>query len=230
MKQTCYKLFKSKQWDIIWLIVGYVLVVVGAIHDWSGSFQLIWLTSLIGGFLGLTIVLSFANQKGKLGSGLGVIGACFDSYNYYNFGLLGNVFVGVYCAILYAKGFFTLGKELKVTKFTRLNLLVSVILAVCGAVVLYFFANTILPEGAPVWVLALNIIVFVVQVVSQYLMVEGKAVSWIGWILANFINIALNGYMVYTGQPGALIYLAMTVMYQLNSFKAAFLWFGYGEE
>jgi hypothetical protein len=230
MKETFYKLFKSKKWDTGWLIVGFAIVILSAIHDWAGELQLVWVTSLIGGFLGMTIVLLFANQKGKAGSGLGVVGACFDSFNYYNYGLLGNVFVGIYCGILYLRGFFTLGKELKVTKVTKLNLIICIILGIAGGVLLFFFAKTILPEGAPIWVIVLNIAIFIVQVVSQYLMVEGKAVSWIGWIIANFMNIALNGYAVSIGTSGAMIYLAMTIMYQLNSFKAAFLWFGYGEE
>jgi hypothetical protein len=230
MKHAIYKLVKSRQWDIGWLILGFSVVIASAVHDWPGKLQLVWTTSLIGGFLGMTIVLLFANQRGKAGSGLGVIGAGFDTFNYYNYGALGNVFVGVYCGLLYLKGFFTLGREIKVTRFTRLNLYIALALAVAGGVVLYFFASTILPEDAPIWVIVLNIAIFIVQVISQYLMVEGKAVSWLGWILANFMNIALNGYFVYIGTAGALIYLAMTVMYQLNSFKAAFLWYGYGEE
>ncbi|MDR1450138.1 MAG: nicotinamide mononucleotide transporter family protein [Propionibacteriaceae bacterium] len=230
MKHSIYKLVKSRQWDVGWLILGFALVIVSAVHDWPGQIQAVWATSLIGGFLGMTIVLLFANQKGKLGSGLGVVGAGFDTFNYYNYGALGNVFVGVYCGLLYLKGFFTLGKDIKVTKTTNLNLVIALGLAVVGGVVLYFFADTILPEGAPLWVLVLNVAIFLVQVISQYLMVEGKAISWIGWIIANFMNIALNGYFVSIGTSGALIYLAMTVMYQLNSFKAAFLWYGYGEE
>jgi nicotinamide riboside transporter PnuC len=238
MTQFFYKIFKSKQWDVIWLVVGIALVLIGTYNSikiegffTEGVFNVTIVTSCVGGILGMVIVLLFANQKGKLGGGLGVIGAGLDTFNYYRFGLLGNVCVGIYCAVLYAKGFLTTGKKLEVTKVTRLNLVVSIVLAVLGAVVLYFFAGTIQPEGAPIWVLVLNIAVFVVQVVSQYLMVEGKAISWIGWILANFINIALNGYIVSQGAtPEALNYLFMTVMYQLNSFKAAFLWFGYGEE
>lgn len=230
VKNFAYKILKSKQWDISWLIAGFTIVILSAIHDWTGKIELVWFTSLIGGFLGMTIVLLFANQKGRLGAGLGVIGAGFDSFNYYNYGLLGNVFVGVYCALLYLKGFFTIGKEIKVTQFTRLNLIVAIVLAVAGGIVLYFFAHTILPEDAPLWVIALNILIFIVQVVAQYLMVEGKAISWFGWIIANFMNIALNGYAVYIGTSGALIYLAMTVMYLLNSFKATILWYGFGEE
>jgi hypothetical protein len=230
MKETWYKLFKSKKWDTGWLIVGFTIVILSALHDWAGSIEVVWVTSLIGGFLGMTVVLLFANQKGKAGSGLGVLGAGFDSFNYYNYGLLGNVFVGIYCGVLYLRGFFTLGKELAVTKFTRMNLIICVILGLAGGAILFFFAGKILPEGAPAWVIVFNIAIFIVQVVAQYLMVEGKAVSWIGWIIANFMNIGLNGYEVYIGQSGALIYLAMTVMYQLNSFKAAFLWYGYGEE
>jgi hypothetical protein len=238
MKQVFYKIFKSRQWDISWLVVGIILVLIGTYNSikvegffTDGVFNVTIVTSCVGGILGMIIVQLFANQKGRLGSGLGVIGAGLDTFNYYKFGLLGNVFVGVYCAILYFKGFVTIKQKLEVTKLTKLNLIVSLILAVFGAVVLYFFAGTILPEGAPIWVLVLNIVIFVVQVVSQYLMVEGKAISWIGWIVANFINIALNGYVVSQGlTPEALNYLFMTIMYQLNSFKAAFLWFGYGEE
>ena len=231
MKSTLYKILKSKTWDIIWLIVGIVLVLWSAYYSYEGSVNLLLVTSCVGGILGLVIVNLFANQKGKIASALGVVGAGFDTFNNYKFGLLGNVFVGVYCGILYLKGYFTLDKEIEVTKVTRSNLYISVIISLVGAIVLYFYSGTILPENAPLWVIVLNIAVFLVQVISQYLMVEGKAVSWLGWILANFINIILQVYIIFqVNEPAAMIYLAMTIMYQLNSFKAAILWYGYGEE
>ncbi|WP_152392764.1 nicotinamide mononucleotide transporter [Paenibacillus guangzhouensis] len=231
MKQGIYKVLKSKTWDTCWLILGIVLVIASTYYSYSGTFDLLLVTSFIGGILGMVIVLLFANQYGKTASGLGVVGAIFDTFNNFKYGLLGNVFVGIYCAALYAKGFLTMGKEIEVTKVTKSNLYISAIIALVGSVVLYFYGGTILPADAPLWVIVFNVLVFLVQVISQYLMVEGKAISWIGWILANFINLALQIYVIVQGNsPTAMIYLSMTIMFQLNSIKAAILWYGYGEE
>lgn len=231
MGRTVYRVLKSRLWDIIWLTVGIVLVTLSTIYSYTGVINLLLVTSFIGGIMGMIVVNLFANQKGKIASALGVVGACLDTFNNYRFGLLGNVFVGIYCGLLYLKGFFTLDQEIKVTKITKSNLIISAVICLVGGVILYFCSASILPDNAPLWVLALNIAVFLVQVISQYLMVEGKAVSWFGWILANIINILLQLYLVLVvGQMEALIYLAMTGMYLLNSIKATILWYGYGEE
>lgn len=137
------------------------------------------------------------------------------------------MFVGIYCAILYSFGLFTLDKKIKVTKVTKTNLYVSGCIAILGAIVIMIFGSSILPEGAPFWIIILNISVFIVQVLSQYLMVEGKAISYWGWILANFINMALFLYsMLVAHESSAAIYLALTIMYQLNSIKGIFIWYG----
>jgi nicotinamide riboside transporter PnuC len=233
MKNQLYKMFKSKTWDIGWLVVG-IATVLGATYisaTGEDGVGVTTITSCVGGILGMIIVQLYANGKAKLGNGMGVIGAGFDTFNNFQFGAIGNVLVGVYCACLYAKSFFTTGKEIVVSKVTNMNLIISGIITVAGCLVIWQFGDTILPEDVPGWVVGLNVAIFIVQVISQYLMVEGKAISWIGWIIANVINIIIFLYTFLSGvSPEALVYFCMTVMYLLNSIKAAFLWYGFNEE
>lgn len=227
MKNTIEKIFLSKVWDISWITVGIILVSLSTYYSYLQDQEVyLLITSFLGGVIGLLVVNFYAKGRGRLGSGLGVFGACFDTFNNYQFGLLGNVFVGIYCAILYAKGFFTLGKKIKVTNITKTNLYVSTLIAIVGAVVIIFFGSSILPDNAPMWVIIMNIMVFIIQVLSQYLMVEGKAISWFGWIIANFINIALFLYSIIVAhESSAAIYLCLNIMYQLNSVKGILTWY-----
>jgi len=230
MSKKIYHILNSKLWDTVWLATGIILVTISTILSSKGNVNLVTITSFVGSIVGMTVVLLLANQTGKLATGLGILGALLDTFNNYKFGLSGMMLVGIYAFFLYLKGFLTMGKQIKVTKVTKYNLIVSAIIAIGGALILYFFGGTILPVNAPGWVMTANILVFIIQVVSQYLMVEGKAVGWVGFCIINIINLFLQGYIIISGaNPTAIIYFVMTVMFLLNSIKAVVLWYGYGE-
>ncbi len=231
MKNSIYRLLNSRIWDICWIITGVILVTISTIYTYSGVFDILLITSFIGSIVGMITVNLLANKTGRLATGIGIIGTCLDAFNHYNYGLSGNVLVAIYSCIIYIKGFFTLGKEIKVTKFSKKNLCICVIICVVGVLILDYYGQSILPENAPLWVLVFNILVFLVQIISQYLMVEGKIIAWFGFIIANILNISLQFYMAFVGgQQETLIYLAMTVMYFLNNIKAIALWCGFKEE
>lgn len=231
MNKSIYKLLSSRVWDICWLITGIILVIISTVYTYDGIINILLVTSFVGSIVGMLTVNLLANKTGKLASGIGMAGACLDAFNHYNYGLSGNVLVAIYCGAVYLKGFLTLDKKIKVTKFSKKNLYVCGIICLLGVVILYFYGSSILPEHAPIWVLVFNIAVFLVQIISQYLMIEGKAIAWFGWILANVLNISLQIYMAFVGgEPETLIYLAMTIMYLLNSIKAVLVWYGFKKE
>ncbi|MGX7013411.1 nicotinamide mononucleotide transporter [Vagococcus silagei] len=230
MKQTVHKVLKSKEWDIGWISIGILLVIISTVISAKGNITLTTVTSFVGSIVGMTVVLLLANQTGKFATGLGIVGALLDTFNNYKFGLSGMMLVGIYAFFLYLKGFLTMGKKIEVTKVTKANLYISGAIAIGGGLLLYFFGSSILPKDAPQWVILANILVFIVQVVSQYLMVDGKAIGWLGFCLINVINLFLQFYIFISGSnPTALIYLAMTFMFLLNSIKALVLWYGFGE-
>ncbi|MGX2946315.1 nicotinamide mononucleotide transporter [Enterococcus alishanensis] len=225
-----HSLLNSKQWDIGWISLGIILVIISTIISSNGNITLATVTSFLGSIIGMTVVLLLANQSGKFATGLGVVGALFDTFNNYMFGLSGMMFVGIYAFFIYLKGFFSLGKQIAVTKVTKSNLIVSLCIAVAGGILLLTYGSTILPNNAPQWVIYCNALVFIIQVVSQYLMVEGKAIGWVGFTVINVINLCLQSYVYISGaNPAALVYLAMTFMFLLNSVKALVLWYGFGE-
>lgn len=230
MKQGLHKVLKSKQWDAAWITIGIILVIISTVMTSKGNITLTTVTSFVGSIVGMTVVLLLANQTGKFATGLGVIGALLDTFNNYKFGLSGMMLVGIYAFFLYLKGFLTMDKKIEVTKVSRKNLYISATIGVGGGLLLYFFGSTILPNNAPQWVIMANVLVFIVQVISQYLMVEGKAIGWLGFCIINVINLFLQFYIFFSGaNPQALIYLVMTFMFLLNSIKALVLWYGYGE-
>ena len=225
-----YTILKSKQWDRCWIALGVILVTISAVISSNGVLTLTTMTSFLGSILGMTVVLLLANQSGKLGTGLGIVGALFDTFNNYMFGLSGMMFVGIYAFFIYLKGFLSIDKQITVTKLTKANLWAAFFIAMAGGLILVCYGSTILPSDAPSWVVYSNILVFILQVVSQYLMVEGKAISWLGFIIINLINVCLQAYIYFSGaNPTALIYLAMTLMFLLISLKAFVLWYGFGE-
>ncbi len=231
MKNSVYKLLSSRVWDICWLITGIILVIISTVYTYDGTVNILLITSFAGSIVGMLTVNLLANKTGKLASGIGMAGACLDAFNHYNYGLSGNVLVAIYCGAVYLKGFLTLDKKIKVTKFSKKNLYVCSVICLLGVVILCFYGSSILPENAPLWVLVVNIAVFLVQIISQYLMIEGKAIAWFGWILANVLNISLQIYMAFVGgEPETLIYLAMTIMYLLNAIKAVLVWYGSKKE
>ena len=226
-----YKLLTSRVWDVCWLTTGILLVTLGTIFTFDGTIDVTFVTLFLGSIVLMITVLLMANQKGRIGSAFGVVGMCLDTFNNYQLGIPGNVLVSIYNCVLYIKGFFTLGKKIKVTKFSKSNMYVSGIICILGVVILYFFGSSILPENAPLWVIIFNVVVFLDQVIAQYLTISGKAAAWVCWILANAINISLQLYLVIVeGQQQALIYSAMAFMNLLNSIKALIVWCAYKEE
>ncbi|MDR2842147.1 MAG: nicotinamide mononucleotide transporter family protein [Spirochaetaceae bacterium] len=230
MKNLIYKIFSGKLWDVCWLIAGIALVALSAYLGFDGL-NTVFFTSSIGGVVGMIVVQLFANKHGKAGSAIGVAGACLDTFNYKSFGVLANVLIGIYCGILYIIGFFTLDKEITVTKATGKNLIISIILSIAGVAIILKFGRGFFGEDVAYWIFLLSIPAFLFQIIGQYLMIEGKAFCWIFWILANVANMTIQAYLYLSGtETMALVYFAMTFMYTLNAIKAMVLWYGFGEK
>ncbi|MDR3116791.1 MAG: nicotinamide mononucleotide transporter family protein [Bifidobacteriaceae bacterium] len=216
--------FKSRLWDVCWLGAGSLAILISTTVNFSG-FSILLFTSFIGSILGLVIVLSMANLKGKFGSTLGVIGAGFDCYNNFNYGIMAQALLVIYTGLTYIFGFFTLGRKMSIKQTNFLDILVSSIAAVLGLTILYFFGSSILPLEAPNWIFYLSCFCFLIQVVAQYLMITGKVFSWYIWVLANIINIIIYASLYFLHlEPMAVFYMILTTMYLLNSIKAIFVW------
>ncbi|MDR2748906.1 MAG: nicotinamide mononucleotide transporter family protein [Bifidobacteriaceae bacterium] len=228
--KTLVSLFSSKIWDRLWLAAGILAIIVSSILTFEG-FSLLFFTSLIGSILGLIIVLAMANLKGKFGSGLGVIGACFDGFNNFSYGIMAQFLMAIYAGATYLIGFFTLNKKIRVTSANFNNVLISSFVGVLGIIILYFFGFSIIPLDTPNWIFYITVVAFILQVVAQYLLISGKAASWYLWIAANVLNIIVySGLYFLQLEPQAVFYLIMTIMYLLNSIKAVFVWLYTGDD
>ncbi|MDR3152432.1 MAG: nicotinamide mononucleotide transporter family protein [Bifidobacteriaceae bacterium] len=222
--------FRSRLWDVCWLGAGILAILISTIVNFSG-FSILLFTSFIGSILGLIIVQSMANLKGRFGSILGVIGAGFDCYNNFNFGIMSQALLVIYTGLTYIFGFFTLGRKISVKRTNSLDILVSFLVAVLGLVILSFFGLSILPPKAPSWIFYLSCFCFLIQVVAQYLMITGKVFSWYIWVVANIINIIIYASLYFLHlEPMAVFYMILTFMYLLNSIKAIFVWSPSGAE
>ncbi|MDR2799290.1 MAG: nicotinamide mononucleotide transporter family protein [Bifidobacteriaceae bacterium] len=216
--------FSSRIWDRVWLVSGILAIIISSYFTFE-EFNLLFFTSFIGSILGLIIVQAMANLKGKFGSGLGVIGACFDGFNNFSYGIMAQALLAVYAGATYIIGFFTLNKKIKVSSANMNNVLISASVGVLGIIIIYFFGQGLLPLETPDSIFYITVLSFILQVVGQYLMISGKALSWYFWILANILNIVVYSALFFLNlEPQAIFYLIMTVMYLLNSIKATFIW------
>ncbi|MDR3127855.1 MAG: nicotinamide mononucleotide transporter family protein [Bifidobacteriaceae bacterium] len=224
------KLFTSRIWDYLWLYIGIILILFFSIIDFT-TWNVLWFTSTIGSVLGLVIVQAMANLKGKFGSALGVLGAVLDGFNNYNYGIMAQVLLVIYTGFTYIVGFFTLQKRIKVSQTNISNLIVSLTVGLIGIMILYFFGTGLLPANTPIYVFAITVLSFIIQVVAQYLMIKGKSLSWFLWTAANILNIFVYGELYFLKlEPMAIFYLIMTIMYLLNSIKAIFVWYSESEK
>ncbi|MDO4730781.1 MAG: nicotinamide mononucleotide transporter [Clostridia bacterium] len=250
----------SKAWDIIWLACGWgTLITVsilsfdpkagvgmpGSADDhYTETMNWVWfIVTLIGAILAPLIVNLMANQKVRLGSGIGVVGAGLDVANYWNMGIIGSVMTAVWAFITYVKGFISSGKqkgEFKAAKTSKKDLIVCGTVALIGcavAVILYFapasmFAGTFMEDNViniqndPMWIKICNIILIVSMMISQYLLTAGNASAWFAWIITNILQIITAGYVAFgSAETGNPAYFIVGLMFIINTVKGCVMWY-----
>lgn len=238
------KVMGSKAWDIIWLACGWGALIIATllpIIQGQASFDIWTAINLVGAILAPLIVNLMANQKIKLGSGIGIIGAGLDVANYFRLGIMGSVMTAIWAFITYIKGFITFGKqtgEFKASKTSKKDLITCAVVAVIGCAIvvwLYYIANPAsLPDFIssqvagmqkdPTWFQICNILLIVSMMVSQYLLTAGNASAWFAWIVTNAFQVITTAYSAFAlGQGPA--YFVVSIMFVFNTIKGCVMWY-----
>ena len=264
MLQKMKKIMGSKLWDIIWLICGWsILITVSSLSfdpnagvamvseaEQSSVIRMNWIwfiVTLVGAVLAPLIVNFMANQKVKIGSGLGIIGAGLDVANYWHMGIIGSVMTAVWAFITYIKAFISFSKKssgddgkFQAAKTSKKDLIVCGAVALIGctvAVTLYFApvslfagsfmeANIMSIQGDPMWIKICNIILIVSMMISQYLLTAGNSSAWFAWIVTNILQIITAGYAAFgTGEMGNPAYFIVGIMFIINTVKGCVMWY-----
>lgn len=229
------KILGSKAWDIVWITCGEAALLYcvykNYVDNYAGQSKSAWDWFLlfivgIGSILAPLIVNLMANQKAKLATGLGTIGAVLDAINYFSLGIVGSCVTAVWAFITYLKGFITYRKKsLEVSKVSRKNLIISLVVAIVGSVIAFFLGGY-MTSADPVWFKICNILLIFSMLISQYLLIEGNSASWFAWIVTNVFQIITTAYPAFVLHNSASLgYFVVSIMFIINSVKGAVLWY-----
>jgi len=142
------KVFQSKYYDLVWLIIFYLILVFVGIGSWpfvdGAKFDLfsfiVWLSVILGSAIGAFGVLSFANRLGWIGSIIAIIGSLLDAFNNLVMGLLANTIYSISVILICILGLVTYSKnkkeKIQVGKMQKSNFIISIVLGVLGVLIL----------------------------------------------------------------------------------------------
>lgn len=212
-----------KKFQGIWLTTGVLLGIY--ITDFTQWSNVIFFVTYV---LGLLCVTSLADRSPKSGNFLGLasnVGEVFTNFTFGNFGL---AFAGIYYGITHILGLFTWTKKenqdndgrIKTEKMNTASLLLTGLFIVGGIILMMRFGGLfgITKEGNVLFYY-LNIIAFVVGIISQLLMILRKPISWWGWFITNFIWFYLDF------ASGNTWFAVRDVFYQINVALAIYAWY-----
>ena len=110
--------------------------------------------------------------------------------------------------------------KIDITKSNKEQLIFTIAFFIFG-MILIFFAGPLLGfsiEEMGIWKYSFNILTFAISITSQYLMIMGKSISWLGWGSSNFVNFGLNL------TAGNYWFMIRDVIYQLNAIAGFYQW------
>lgn len=212
-----------KKFQGIWLTTGVLLGIY--ITDFTQWSNVIFFVTYV---LGLLCVTSLADRSPKSGNFLGLasnVGEVFTNFTFGNFGL---AFAGIYYGITHILGLFTWTKKenqdddgrIKTEKMNTASLLLTGLFILGGIILMMRFGGLFgIEKGSEPLFYYLNIIAFVVGIISQLLMILRKPISWWGWFITNFIWFYLDF------ASGNTWFAVRDVFYQINVVLAIYAWY-----
>lgn len=187
--------------------------------------------------LGVPCVIALADRRGIAGNLLGILSNFGEVAINILFKTYGMAISGVYFGLMHVIGMYRWNnpkfvdedKKVKVSKLQKEQVAFTAAFMVVGLIVLVFAGGPLgfsyAPIGTGSWATILghvfywgNLATFVVSVLSQYLMIMGKSISWFGWGASNVINFILN-LMV-----GNFWFMFRDAIYQANVTSAIYSW------
>lgn len=220
----------SVKHTLIWFGTAVLLTVYAAYQiEVSGERSLTEIILFsITALLGYLSVVALAFRKPLSGNIFGMTANIGEMYSQFQFRNLGMVFSAAYYLCFHVVGLLTWTKKenqdedgLIKTSKTNLGFIVFTILTgFIGCIVLYNYGSRwgLVADDSPV-LFYLNILAFIIGILSQMAMILRKAWSWYMWLVSNFIWFLIN-YM-----SGNYIFMIQSVLYEWNCVLAIYIWY-----
>lgn len=206
------------------ILIGLVFGIF--ITDFSQWSEVIFFVTAY--VLGVPCVITLADRAGTLGNVLGILSNIGEMATFAFFGTWGMVMSGFYFGIMHVVGLIRWNNpkhqsedgKVEVSKTDKEQMIFTIVFFLVGLAIIAFFGKyfgfSLNTMGA--FVYWGNVITFAVSITSQFLMIMGKASSWIGWGSSNFINFALNLL------SGNFWFMIRDVIYQANAVAGYYQW------
>lgn len=220
----------SLKHTFVWFSTAVVLTVYAAYQTiLSGEKSLMDVILFsITALLGYLSVVTLAFRKPLSGNIFGMTANVGEMYSQFQFRNLGMVFSAAYYLCFHVVGLLTWTKrenqdEDGLVKTSKTNLgfiLFTVLSGFIGCIILYFYGSRwgLVLDDTPV-LFYLNILAFIIGILSQMAMILRKAWSWYMWLVSNFIWFLIN-YM-----SGNYIFMIQSVLYEWNCILAIYIWY-----
>lgn len=181
----------------------------------------------ITALFGYLSVVSLAFRKPVSGNVLGITANLGEMYSQLQFRNLGLVFSAAYYLLFHIVGLITWTKkenqdqEGRVkTSGTNLGFIIfTLISGLTGCVFLYLYGSQwgLINQDRPI-LLYLNILAFVMGILSQMIMILRKPWAWYMWLASNVIWFIINL------MSGNYIFMVQSVLYEWNCILAIYIW------
>ena len=213
-----------KYFNAVLILTGLIFGIV--ITDFSIWSEVVFFVTAY--CLGVPCVITLADRAGNLGNWLGIASNIGEMFVFGVFKTWGMVMSGFYFGIMHLVGLVRWNDEkyqaedgkVKISKMDKEQLVFTVIFFFVGLGILVVFGPYLgfsLDVMGP-WLYWGNILTFAISITSQFLMIMGKSVAWLGWASSNFVNFGLN---LATGNYWFMI---RDVIYQLNAIAGFYQW------
>lgn len=215
---------------LVWFGTALVLTVYAAYQTiLSGEKSLIDVILFsITALLGYLSVVTLAFRKPLSGNIFGMTANVGEMYSQFQFRNLGMVFSAAYYLCFHVVGLLTWTKRenqdedglIKTSKTNLGFILFTILIGFIGCIILYFYGSRwgLVVDDTPV-LFYLNILAFIIGILSQMAMILRKAWSWYMWLGSNFIWFLIN-YM-----SGNYIFMIQSVLYEWNCILAIYIWY-----
>ena len=181
----------------------------------------------ITALLGYLSVVSLAFRKPVSGNVLGITANLGEMYSQFQFRNIGLVFSAGYYLLFHVVGLLTWTKKenqdedgkVKTTGTNRGFIIFTIVSGIAGCICLYLYGSQwgLINQDQPL-LLYLNILAFVVGILSQMIMILRKPWAWYMWLTSNVIWFVLNL------MSGNYIFMVQSVLYEWNCILAIYIW------
>lgn len=177
--------------------------------------------------MGYLSVVSLAFRKPLSGNVMGITANLGEMYSQFQYRNIGLVFSAAYYLLFHVVGLVTWTKKEnqdedgKVkTAGTNLGFVIfTIISGISGCVFLYLYGSQwgLIEQDRPL-LLYLNILAFVMGILSQMIMILRKSWAWYMWLCSNVIWFVINL------MSGNYVFMVQSVLYEWNCILAIYIW------